>query len=70
MKFIVNHNLTSISSGTTDTKAMFRNPPAVKGRMYMSRVSRSLLLSNASARRAPKSPTSAVEIWALAASHL
>ena len=27
--------LTSISSGTTDTRAMFRKPPAVKGRMYL-----------------------------------
>ena len=27
--------LTSISSGTTETRAMFRKPPAVKGRMYL-----------------------------------
>ena len=26
---------TSISSGTTETRAMFRKPPAVKGRMYL-----------------------------------
>jgi len=60
----------SISSGTTETRAMFRKPPAVKGRMYMSSVSRSSLLSKASATRAPNKPTRAVLIWALAASHL
>ena len=59
-----------MSSGRTETRAMLRNPPAVKGRMYMRRVSRPLELSKARATRAPSSPTSAVEIWARAASHL
>ena len=57
-------------SGTRETRAMLRNPPAVKGRMYIRVFSRLSLLSNPTANRAPRSPTSAVLIWALAASSL
>jgi len=57
-------------SGTIETSAMLRNPPAVKGRIYMRSVSNPWLVSHARASRAPIRPTRAVDIWALAASHL
>ena len=51
-----------ISSGSTDTRAMLRNPPAENGRIQVVLASRDWTESRESAAIAPNIPTLAVHI--------
>eukprot|EP00091_Calanus_sinicus_P007131 TRINITY_DN18023_c0_g1_i1.p1 TRINITY_DN18023_c0_g1~~TRINITY_DN18023_c0_g1_i1.p1 ORF type:complete len:175 (+),score=23.08 TRINITY_DN18023_c0_g1_i1:221-745(+) len=59
-----------ISSGSTDTRAILRNPPAENGKIHEVLASNDWTESKDKAAMAPSIPTLAVHIWAFPASHL